>query len=301
MILLTGASGFIGSALLQAFKEKYGYNNVVALTTKPIDGYRCLQHNNYDFEEDYFIKNGFESIEIIVHAGAFIPKDAKETNAIEKCNQNIASTFKLISSKLPLLKKIIFLSTVDVYKDSKKQISELSEVKPQTLYAASKLYCESMINTWAAQNDIESVILRIGHVFGPGEQKYKKLIPEMMRNIIHGNELTIFGTGKDIRSFIYIDDVTNAIVSSLDDRIMGSTINVVSDIPITIRQVVDTIIKTTGKNIIPKKIASSHQKRVLIFDNSIMKKHLYSPKMLFVEGIKKEWEAFKLIHEKNNI
>jgi nucleoside-diphosphate-sugar epimerase len=301
MILLTGASGFIGSSILKSLIDKYGSNNVVALTSKPLEGCQYLLHNNYTFENDFFIKNGFDAIEIIVHAGAFIPKEANEVNAILKCNGNITSSFALISSKLPLLKKIVFLSTIDVYKDSNKPISELSEVKPQTLYGASKLYCESMINAWAAQYNIESIILRIGHVFGPGEHEYKKLIPEIMRNIIHGNELIIWGSGEDIRSFIYIDDVTKAILCSIEDKIEGSTINVVGSIPITIRQVIDIIIKTSGKNIIPRKIASNHQRRDLIFENSLMTKHLYSPNTSFEEGIKKEWDALKLVYEKNNI
>ena len=301
MILLTGASGFIGSSILKSLIDKYGSNNVVALTSKPLEGCQYLLHNNYTFENDFFIKNGFDAIEIIVHAGAFIPKEANEVNAILKCNGNITSSFALISSKLPLLKKIVFLSTIDVYKDSNKPISELSEVKPQTLYGASKLYFESMINAWAAQYNIESIILRIGHVFGPGEHEYKKLIPEIMRNIIHGNELIIWGSGEDIRSFIYIDDVTKAILCSIEDKIEGSTINVVGSIPITIRQVIDIIIKTSGKNIIPRKIASNHQRRDLIFENSLMTKHLYSPNTSFEEGIKKEWDALKLVYEKNNI
>ena len=109
MILLTGASGFIGTHLLTALINKYGTNNIVALTSKPIDNVHSIIHNNYSFNADIFIKNNFEYIETIVHAGAFIPKNSIESNWIEKCNSNIVNTQKLLSSELPNLKNIIFL------------------------------------------------------------------------------------------------------------------------------------------------------------------------------------------------
>lgn len=301
MILLTGASGFIGSSILKALIDKYGSNNVAALTSKPLEGCQYLLHNNYTFENDFFIKNGFESIEVVIHAGAYIPKSTVESNDLFKSKTNIDNSFKLITTNLPRLKKIVFLSTIDVYNDTEEAISENSEVKPQTLYGASKLYCESMISAWAGQNSIENIVLRIGHVFGPGEHEYKKLIPEVMRNIIFGKELSIWGTGEDIRSFIYIDDVVNAILATLKKNKMASPINIVSDVPLSIQKVIETIINTSGKNVVPNKITSDHHPRNLLFDNSKMRNQLYQPKITFEEGIKKEWEAFRLVYGKNNI
>jgi len=82
MILLTGASGFIGKHLHQRLIEKYGFNEVVALTSKPIYNAKFLLHNDYDIENNFLIDNGFENIEIIIHAGSFIPKSAHESNLI---------------------------------------------------------------------------------------------------------------------------------------------------------------------------------------------------------------------------
>lgn len=300
MILLTGASGFIGSRFLKAFKDRYDYNKIVALTSKPIDGFQYILHNNYNFEADVFIRNGFQDIETIIHAGSFIPKNANESNDISKCNSNISNSFAIISSKLPKLKKIVFLSTIDVYNSSDEPIYEHSDVMPQSLYGSSKLYCESMINSWAEQRNIKSIILRIGHVYGPGEQAYSKLIPEVMRNIILGKELSIWGTGNDIRSFIYIDDVINAILSSIENKEIDDLINIVSDNPISILQVVETIINTTGLKIIPRQIVSNRQPRNLVFNNTKMRSQLYQPKISFQEGIEKEWEDFKLLYAKDN-
>lgn len=300
MILLTGASGFIGSYLLIALKDKYGYDNVVALTSKPLDGYRFLLHNNYSFQNDFFQKNGYGDIEIILHAGAFTPKNSNEANIISKCNQNIENTYRLLTTKLPKLKKIVYLSTLDVYGETESTLVETSQTNPQSLYGASKLYCENMIGALAIQNDIEGLVLRIGHVYGPGEQEYKKLIPEVMRNLINGKEISIWGSGNEIRSFIYIDDVVNAIITSLHKDKIDSPINIVSDEAITIRNVVETIIKVSEKSIILNKILSNHKPRNLIFDNSKMRKMLYEPKTSFEIGIKKEWEVFKKLYEKTN-
>jgi len=116
MILLTGASGFIGKHLLPALITEFGYDNIVALTSAPVKECNYLLHDNYDFSDDHFIKTKFgNSIQTIIHAGAFTPKNGKQANDCEKCNSNIFNTGKLLSATLPNLKKIIYLSTLDVY------------------------------------------------------------------------------------------------------------------------------------------------------------------------------------------
>ena len=62
-------------------------------------------------DDDYFVNSGFENIETIIHAGAFIPKSNSDANYINGSNSNIISTTKLLSSTLPKLKKFIFRST----------------------------------------------------------------------------------------------------------------------------------------------------------------------------------------------
>ena len=72
---------------------------------------------------------------------------------------------------------------------------------------------------------VENMNLRIGHVYGPGEEEYKKVIPITIKKILDNKPLQLWGDGSDLRSFIFIDDVVNSIVKSLFSPINDSGIN----------------------------------------------------------------------------
>lgn len=300
MILLTGASGFIGKHILRALVEEYGEDKIIAFSSKKPEWGIFVPHLNYNFEPNYLKKSGYSQIHTIIHAGAFTPKNGAEANYIIESGSNILNTQKLLSLDLPSLRKIVFLSTLDVYANIQAIISENTPINPQSLYGHSKYYCESLINTWSRQNDIEHLILRVGHVYGPGEQYYKKLIPEVMRALLRQEKVKIWGKGHDLRSFIYISDVVNSVIASLSVKADGP-INVVSDVPVSIKRVVETIIEISGLNVNPEHVSSNHVPRDLVFDNTRLKKQLYEPKIPLEEGLKAEWDAFKTFYAEHNI
>lgn len=291
MILLTGASGFIGGHLLNALLAKYGRDKVVALTSKHLNGCNYLLHNNYSFHSDFFINEGYSEIETIIHAGAFIPKSVAESNDINGSFSNIFTTNQLIKSDIPKLKKIIFLSTVDVYGDDS-PINEKSPVVPVSLYGHSKLYSENAISHWASQKNLKYQILRIGHVYGPGEEKYKKLIPVVIRQLLNDQPINISGTGEELRTFIYISDVVNSIIHSIEHESNLEIINVVGNLSVSIKKLIDKVIDLTGKTPVINQIKSDNKPRDLIFDNKNLTK-FYQPEITLEEGLRLEIEYFK--------
>lgn len=293
MILLTGASGFIGSALLDKLIDKYGSENILALTSKPIDKCNYILHNNYKFDSDDFTKSNFENIDAIIHAGAFTPKKSTEANEYLKCNSNIINTESLLKLKFPNLKRFIFLSTLDVYA-SGDIINEESLVNPISLYGSSKVYCEKMITSWVTDKNILPQILRVGHVYGPGEESYQKAIPVMIKKILNNENIQIFGSGEDIRSFIYIDNVIDAIISSLDLEKFDGPINIVSERQINIKNLAQLLIETANSDIKLEFIESdNNSRRDLIFDNSKMKRYLLSEEIDIEVGLRNEYNYMK--------
>jgi UDP-glucose 4-epimerase len=290
MILLTGASGFIGKKLLFKLSETFGKENVAALTSKPLEDFKYVLHHNYSFDADYLVSQGLGKVEILIHAGSYTPKSGADANDWGSCNSNIFTTDCLLKSTLPCLKKIIFLSTLDVYKECE-LISEASLLQPISLYGHSKLYLEKLIESFANKNQLVHQILRVGHVYGPGEEAYKKVIPVTIGTIISGNRPVIRGSGKDLRSFIYIDDVTTAIMNAVSLEKYAGVINLAGSDQISIMQLVEKIISISGLSISPEIIKSpSDIQRNLVFDNSKMKSLLLSDETPLDEGLLKEWE-----------
>jgi len=293
MILVTGTSGFIGSALLDKLISRFGRDYIIAMTSIPTEKCHYLFHNDYNFDNDYIVKSGYEEIKIIIHAGAYTPKNANQANDVLKCTSNILNTNTILKTNFPNLEKIIFLSTLDVY-DICDVLTEESPVGPVSLYGESKLYCEKMISAFAYQNEVLGQILRIGHVYGPGEERYQKVIPMMIRKLLNNESIQIFGSGDDIRSFIYINDVTEAILSSLDLEFYHGPINIVSENKISIKDLALSLIKNAESNsTIEFHQSENLKRRDLVFDNSKMKKYLLQNEVDLDFGLKTEFNYMK--------
>jgi UDP-glucose 4-epimerase len=287
MILITGSSGFIGKHLHINLINKLGAKNVLALTSKPIENGNFLIHNDYNFSSDFFIENGYDNIDVIIHAGAYTPKQGSEANNIERSNSNINNTKKLIYSNLPNLKKIIFLSTLDVYGEDN-IITEQTHESPVSLYGFSKLYCEKMIEEWGKQYDKKVQILRVGHVYGPGEEEYQKIIPTTISKIINDQSLQMWGSGEDLRAFIYIDDVVKSIINAIYLEQEVGAINLVSNQKISIIDLISKIITLMGSNKKIEQISLNNKVRNLVFDNAKMKQYLLKKEVQLDTGLLQE-------------
>ena len=296
-VLLTGASGFIGGHILTNLIKKYSKDSIVALTSKEITGVNCLIYEslkNFNLNE-----NCFNDITHIIHAGAFTPKNSNQANDINLSFNNIQYTKELLSYAFENLIRFINISTLDVYASTDKTLSESSYVEPTSLYGSSKLYCEKMIKAFSEQLSVNYMNLRIGHVYGPGEDKYKKVIPIAIQNILGVKPLELWGDGTDLRSFIFIEDVVESILNSIESHEKNLDINVVSGVAVSICDLLNKIIEVSTKEVDVIKRQSNHEKRDLVFDNSLLLKTLLKEETDLIYGLQIEYDYMKKNYENN--
>jgi UDP-glucose 4-epimerase len=295
-LLITGASGFIGKNLMKAAIKKWGVGNVIALTATPNLNETSITFKNH--QQDLGLTNAeierIQDVDVIIHAGAYTPKSAATANAINECNSNVTFTNNLLSIDFKKLSKIIFTSTLDVYKNTT-PISESSVTGPSTLYGWSKLYCEQIIANYAQQKSINSHTLRIGHVYGPGEEQYQKFLPKTIGRILAGEEVELYGDGSELRSFIYIDDVVSAILASVELAERVDIINIVGGHTVSIKNLLYQLISISGRDVQVKQKSSSAATRDFIFDTTLIKKYLLATETDFELGLKSEIEYFEAI------
>jgi UDP-glucose 4-epimerase len=294
-ILLTGASGFIGGHILTALVKSCGRESITALTSKEIPDINCITYKSVqDFDLN---KTNFDDITHVIHAGAFTPKDSQQSNSIKSCFNNIEYTKELFSYDFKSLVRFVNLSTLDVYAATFEELSESSPIKPISLYGSSKLYCEEMVKAFSEQRDVNCINLRIGHVYGPGEEKYKKVLPIAIQNILENKPLELWGDGSDLRSFIFIDDVVQSILNSLKSAVSNIDINIVSGVAISIKDLLNKVIKVSNQSVKVNKRESSHQKRDLVFDNSLLLQTILDKETDLMHGLKIEYEYMKKKYE----
>ena len=229
------------------------------------------------------------TVDVLLHLGAFTPKEGHQANAIKECNSNIIFTENLLALPFKNLKKVIYVSTLDVY-ESADLITEATPTLPTSLYGWSKLYCEQLTSIFATDHFITCQILRIGHVYGPGEEGYSKFLPKTIKNILISDTVELWGDGSEIHSFIYIDDVIEATLQSINLVDNVGPINVVGGVPITISNLLERLILISGKSIKIYKKEFNGLKRNYIFDNSKLKKYLLSKETDLNQGLKNEYK-----------
>lgn len=269
-ILLTGASGFIGSHLLTALAARYGADNILVVTSKPGDtGYATISvdYEQFCFPDD--IEQTLKEVEVVVHAGAFTPKAGQQVNDIPGAHSNIAFTQSLLNLPLPNLHHLIYLSTIDVYK-IEGVMTEHSLTEPSSLYGWSKLFCEKLLQTFAQQTDLALNIFRIGHSYGPGEEKYAKFIPQAIRSVVRGQPVEIWGAGTEQRNFIFVQDIVSVILRAVEYRQAGGVTNVVGGRATSIRDIVTLLGEATGSDIPTVQRNVATQVQDVLFDNRLL-------------------------------
>ena len=290
-ILITGATGFIGKSVLKKLLKRYAESDMIIISGAPnieIGKIRYVPSLDYNFDADYMCKMNVD-VDVIVHIGAFTPKSGNDVNEITKSTSNIQTTEKLLSaaSYCHNLKKFIFISTLDVYAGTDEILSENTLTLPQTMYGWSKLYCEQMVKTFSKQHKVCYEILRLGHVYGEGEENYHKAIPVMIRNAICGRDISIYGDGKALRTFIYIEDAAEAIVNSVIYE-TSDVINIVGNEAVSIYELAEKIIKLTGRKSSVIHIPTEIYNKNLVFENRKLMNTLLSSFTPLEDGLKRE-------------
>jgi UDP-glucose 4-epimerase len=139
--------------------------------------------------------------------------------------------------------KIIFPSSGGtVYGDPLKlPITEDHPTNPICYYGVTKLMNEKYLYMFNRAYGLNYLILRIGNPFGPGQdpRRIQGLIPKVMRRMMDGERIEVYGNGKIIRDYIYIDDVVEAIVGSLTIGIKNDIFNIGSGVGTSINDVLN--------------------------------------------------------------
>ena len=244
-ILITGGAGFIGSALArQAIKSGYKVYNLDALTYsgRRENNISVASHPNYTFiKED--IRNADKIAEVICkyepdficHLAAESHVDRSIADARAFIDTNILGTFNLLEASLnywikkkrPKDFRFLQVSTDEVFGSVNETsgFTEASKYNPSNPYSASKAAADHLADAWFKTHGLPVIITNTSNNFGPF-QFPEKLIPVTIIAAITGNRIPIYGDGKQIRDWIFVNDHANALLKVLTNGKIGSRYNI---------------------------------------------------------------------------
>jgi UDP-glucose 4-epimerase len=220
--LVTGANGFIGSAIVSELAKR---GNTVTGMVRHLDSGKRISWEaiQADLREPSSVSAALRdrTFDVVVDAAAVIPTGNTED---EDYFDNITMSrniMKALDERFPLL--VIKLSTVDVYKILG-VITEQTEVAPQNYYSLSKRISEQFVELWGTHHNVPICILRLGQIFGKGDRS-RKFIPSVIRSIKETQTAIVNGDGQDLRDYLFIDDVGRIIADFCEIK-AGGTFNV---------------------------------------------------------------------------
>lgn len=258
-ILITGGCGFIPSNFINQMVMKYPQYNFINIdclyicsTTNNIivkdqPNYKFIKGNICSYDLISHILND-NSIDTVVHFAAQSHVDNSFSNPLQYTNDNILGSHTLIEAcrQYGKIKKFLFISTDEVYgesdidNDNKK--TENSLLCPTNPYSATKAGAELIAMSYFYSYNFPVVITRCNNVYG--ERQYpEKLLPRFICLLKENKKCTIHGSGKALRSFIYIDDVVSANEFVLHNGHNGQIYNISSDEEFSILDIAKILIE----------------------------------------------------------
>jgi len=236
-ILLTGGSGFIGTAISKKLLEE-GYEIIIGDIREPRGNLREYFHF-CDVTDPFQVTELVEESNAVIHLAANPSPPLAEKNLRWDLNLNVVGTINVAESCSKRDRRMVFISTAMV------------KFAPYTCYAISKRTAEMYVQRYIRKQSLDASIVRLWNVYGP-TQELGRVIPDFVEQALsRPREFVVKGTGLDLRDFVYIDDVTEGIILVLKKGRAGEVYEIGSGKQVTIRELADTINKLVTGHSVP--------------------------------------------------
>jgi len=300
-ILITGGCGFIGSNFINYMMKKYNHEiincDVLTYAGRKENVAKFLNDKRHQLEilnicdvenmDNLFKYYQFDGV---IHFAAESHVDRSIVDSQIFIKTNVLGTHTLLEcAKKYGVKRFLQISTDEVYgflNESDPAFTEKNYLKPSSPYSSSKTAADLLALSYHHTHGLDIVVTRCSNNYGP-YQCPEKLIPLMITNAIKGEELPVYGNGKNIRDWIHVEDHCRGIDTVFNHGKTGEIYNLGGNCEMRNIDIVKKIIKYLGKGKIKfVEDRKGHDWRYAI-DYSKAKNELeWEPQISFEKGIK---------------
>ena len=292
--LVTGGAGFIGSNIVKKLVVRGDSVTVIDnLNTGKEENLESVR-NEITFLKDTILNTNLleeetKGIDGVFHQAALASVQDSFSKPEEYHNINVNGTENILKLAEKNKFKVVYVSSSSVYGNPERiPIKESDSKNPINPYAETKLKKEKLAEEYS-KIGVKVIGLRYFNVFGKGQSKeYAGVLKLFLEKIRDELPPKINGDGSQFRDFVYVEDVVDANIMSMDSNINHEFFNVGTNTSITILDLAKTIIKFSGLNIEPifgPSLKGDVMKTVA--DITLIKEKIgWEPKMMLVEWIK---------------
>ena len=256
-LLVTGGLGFIGSNFILRALEKYPdfkITNIDAgLPGSNPKNLSTLKNQNYSYVKGNItnkkiVDKLISKSDVVINFAAESHVDRSISDPKPFIDSNIIGVYTILEAIKKYEKKMIQISTDEVFGSLKSSsASEEFPFNPSSPYAASKASAEMLVKSYVATYDCDVIVTRCTNNYGP-RQSPEKIIPKIILFAEKNQKIPVYGTGKNIRDWIFVLDHCDAILKVLFKGKKGESYNIAGKNEINNITIIKKILQIMGKS-----------------------------------------------------
>jgi len=312
-ILITGGLGLIGSTLAiklyhlghkVSIIDDCSTGNIKNIPNKIL---RKINFKKISILNESIVENEIKKNDIIFHLAASVGVKNILSNKLKSIETNVSGTEKILKYCNKYRKKIFLASSSEVYgKGKRKPLEEKDGFKygnVQTFrwsYAVSKLLDEYLSQAYILEKKLDILVIRFFNIVGPNQTgSYGMVFPQFIKSALNNKDINVYGTGKQTRSFLHVEDATDALIRLMNKNYFKDVINLggVENISIlSLAKKIKKISKSKSKIVkLNYKFAYSYKKRFSNNYEDIMYRHPSTKKLRKIIKFSPKYSLKKII------
>lgn len=259
-----GGAGFIGNHLVrELLRLKHSITVIDSLTKDKKENLKdvlnIIEFLDIDIRDNSSLEKSLKFFDGVYHLASLENWQESFSKQTEYFEVNVEGTENILKLALKHGFKVIYASSLSVYGNPKRNpVSEDHEKNPITPYGITKLKAENLLENYAKLG-VETIGLRYFNVYGKGKiGPNKGVIPDFLENIAKNEPLVIYGSGSQIRDFIFVGDVIKATCLAMESKMKSGFINIGSGIGTSISDLADLMISLSRKDLTTVSTPSQH-------------------------------------------
>jgi len=306
-VFVTGGLGFIGSNFIDHVLENH--SEITAILNIDRCDYCARVHNvsrcsdpryayvQADITNMAKMKRLFHDFkpDAVVHFAAQSHVDTSFENAEQYIKDNIIGTYTILECVKESMCRLVHISTDEVYGEvdlDETSHPDTSVLNPTNPYSATKAGAELLVKAYGHSFKIPYVITRGNNVFGP-KQYPEKVVPVFIDAIMKGEPCKIHGEGLSRRNFIYVDDVSRAVMTVLHKGTSGTVYNIGTCNEYSVNEIFETIREIIGQGTKVYVEDRPHNDKRYAVDSEALKQLGWSEQVPFDIAIRKTVDWYK--------
>ena len=261
-VLITGGAGFIGSHLTDALVDRG--DDVLVLddlsTGRKENLSRAISSGRVEFVEgsvldEQLVLECLGASDACLHLASAVGVKLIVERPVDTLLRNIRGNDTVISAAAACDRRLLFTSTSEVYgKNNGSTLDEDADrilgspFKSRWSYSTAKAFGEALAHGYHTELGVENIVVRLFNTVGPRQTgRYGMVVPSFVRQALAGEDVTVYGDGRQSRCFAHVEDTVRALLMLLDsDEAVGHVFNIGSSAEITIRELAERVIARTG-------------------------------------------------------